>query len=228
MKYVFLSFFTVLIAYQGVMAQCEKCAKVVGAKIDYCYTNPMFPAQCAQFIGNAGFFYIQNKTKPIKVNLPKERDLKYLATIASDKVLKISAVDVLFIQEALKSWQTEERTLAFKSGFVNTETGLGIKIVQEGTGALPIVGKNVIVHYTGFLENGQKFDSSVDRGQPFSFALGQSQVIKGWDEGIAKLKIGTKAILKIPAELGYGSRGAGGVIPPNATLFFEVEVVGVE
>jgi hypothetical protein len=227
MKYVSILFFVLLISHQSV-AQCEKCAKVAGAKIDYCYTNPMFPAQCAQFIGNAGFFYIQNKTKPVKINLPKERDLKYLASIASDKVLKISALDILFIQEALKSWQIEERTLAFKSGFTTTEAGLGIKVLQEGTGTLPEVGKNVIVHYTGFLDNGQKFDSSVDRGQPFTFLLGKGQVIKGWDEGIAKLKIGTKALLKIPAELGYGSRGAGGVIPPNATLFFEVEVIGVE
>ncbi len=227
MKQLLTIFFILLICQQS-YAQCEKCAKVAVAKIDYCYTNATFPSQCAQFVGSATFFYIQNKGKALKINLPKERDLKYLATIAGDKVLKLSALDVLFIQEALKSWQVEERTLAFKSGFVNTESGLGIKILQEGTGALPEIGKNVIVHYTGFLENGQKFDSSVDRGQTFTFPLGQKRVIAGWDEGVAKLKIGTKAILKIPAELGYGSRGAGNVIPPNATLFFEIEVIGVE
>lgn len=227
MKQSLTLFFALLLCLQA-YAQCEKCVKVTGAKIDYCYTNAMFPSQCAQFVGNAAFFYIQSKGKPVKINLPKERDLKYLATIASDKVLKLSAIDLLFVQEALKSWKTEERTLAFKSGFTNTESGLGIKILQEGTGALPEVGKNVIVHYTGYLENGEKFDSSVDRGQTFAFPLGQGRVIKGWDEGIAKLKIGTKALLKIPAELGYGSRGAGNVIPPNATLFFEVEVIGVE
>jgi len=227
MKQSLTLFFALLFCLQG-YAQCEKCAKVIGAKIDYCYTNAMFPSQCAQFAANAAFFYIQSKSKPVKINLSKERDLKYLATIASDKMLKLSAIDLLFIQEALKSWKIEERTLAFKSGFINTESGLGIKILQEGTGALPEAGKNVIVHYTGYLDNGEKFDSSVDRGQTFTFPLGQGRVIKGWDEGVAKLKIGTKALLKIPAELGYGSRGAGNVIPPNATLFFEIEVIGVE
>jgi FKBP-type peptidyl-prolyl cis-trans isomerase len=227
MKHFFTLILGLFMSYLAV-GQCDKCVKIAGAKIDYCYKNDLFPNQCAQFTEKAAFFYIQSKGKALKVNLPKERDLKYLASLSIDKTLKLSAVDILFIQEAVKTWQTEERTLAFKSGFNNTETGLGIKIVQEGTGALPEVGKNVIVHYTGFLENGQKFDSSVDRGQPFTFPLGQGRVIKGWDEGVAKLKIGTKAILKIPAELGYGSRGAGNVIPPNATLFFEVEVVGVE
>lgn len=228
MKYLYILFFALFI-YQQANAQCEKCVKIVSAKISYCYTNAMFPNQCAQFIEKGTFFYIQQKGKAVKVNLPKDRDLKYLASIASDKILKLSAIELLFMQEALKSWQVEEVVLPFKSGFTMTETGLGIKVLQEGTGEFPAVGKKVIVHYSGFLENGQKFDSSVDRGQPFSFPLGQQQVIRGWDEGIAKLKIGSKAILKIPANLGYGAAGAGGgVIPPNATLFFEVELIGVE
>lgn len=220
----------VLLAYYQSNAQCEKCVKVANAKISYCYTNAMFPNQCAQFIEKSAFFYIQQKGKATKVNLPtlKERDLKYLASLASDKILKLTAIELLFVQEALKSWQVEEVVLPFKSGFTMTETGLGIKVLQEGTGEIPQAGKRVIVHYSGFLENGQKFDSSVDRGQPFSFPLGQGQVIRGWDEGIGKLKIGSKAILKIPANLGYGAAGAGNVIPPNATLFFEVELIGVE
>jgi FKBP-type peptidyl-prolyl cis-trans isomerase len=223
MKKLFTFMLGLMISY-AVIGQCDKCVKIAGVKIDYCYKNEMFPLQCAQFMEKANFFYIQNKGKAVKVNLAKERDLKYLASLAADKLLKLTAADILFIQEALKNWQAVERNL----GFTFSDTGLGIKILQEGTGALPEIGKNVIVHYTGFLENGQKFDSSVDGGQPFSFPLGQGRVIRGWDEGVAKLKIGTKALLKIPAELGYGNRGVGGVIPPNAVLFFEVEVIGVE
>ena len=96
-----------------------------------------------------------------------------------------------------------------------------------GAGATAVAGKTVKVHYTGWLTNGKKFDSSVDRGQPFSFSLGGGQVIKGWDEGVAGMKVGGKRQLKIPPDLGYGSRGAGGVIPPNATLIFDVELLDV-
>ncbi|MDX2039387.1 MAG: FKBP-type peptidyl-prolyl cis-trans isomerase [Isosphaeraceae bacterium] len=96
-----------------------------------------------------------------------------------------------------------------------------------GTGTEAKSGDSVRVHYTGWLTNGTKFDSSVDRGQPFSFVLGQGRVIKGWDLGVAGMKIGGKRKLTIPPEEGYGSRGAGGVIPPNATLVFDVELLGV-
>ncbi|HBH79933.1 MAG TPA: peptidylprolyl isomerase [Nitrospira sp.] len=108
-------------------------------------------------------------------------------------------------------------------------TPSGLKYVDQavGTGDVAVVGKNVNVHYTGWLENGKKFDSSVDRGQPFSFPLGAGRVIKGWDEGVQGMKVGGKRKLTIPSDLGYGSRGAGGVIPPNATLIFDVELLGV-
>ncbi len=108
-------------------------------------------------------------------------------------------------------------------------TPSGLKYVDQtvGTGDVAAVGKNVSVHYTGWLENGKKFDSSVDRGQPFSFPLGAGRVIKGWDEGVQGMKVGGKRKLTIPSDLGYGSRGAGGVIPPNATLIFDVELLGV-
>jgi len=108
-------------------------------------------------------------------------------------------------------------------------TGSGLKYVdlQEGQGAEARSGQTVSVHYTGWLENGTKFDSSHDRRDPFSFKLGAGQVIRGWDEGVAGMKIGGKRKLTIPADLGYGARGAGGVIPPNATLIFEVELLGV-
>jgi FKBP-type peptidyl-prolyl cis-trans isomerase len=108
-------------------------------------------------------------------------------------------------------------------------TPSGLKYVDQvvGTGEAAVAGKNVSVHYTGWLENGKKFDSSVDRGQPFSFPLGGGRVIKGWDEGVQGMKVGGKRKLTIPSDLGYGSRGAGGVIPPNATLIFDVELLGV-
>ncbi|HMS82324.1 MAG TPA: FKBP-type peptidyl-prolyl cis-trans isomerase [Nitrospira sp.] len=108
-------------------------------------------------------------------------------------------------------------------------TPSGLKYVDQavGTGEVAVAGKTVNVHYTGWLENGKKFDSSVDRGQPFSFPLGAGRVIKGWDEGVQGMKVGGKRKLTIPSDLGYGSRGAGGVIPPNATLVFDVELLGV-
>lgn len=112
---------------------------------------------------------------------------------------------------------------------VTTPTGLKIQFQSQNGQEKPSTGDRVKVHYTGYLfengEKGKKFDSSVDRGQPFEFQLGKGQVIRGWDEGIAQLGKGDKATLIIPAELGYGSQGAGGVIPPNATLLFEVELI---
>ena len=109
-----------------------------------------------------------------------------------------------------------------------TPSGLKYTDSQVGTGATPKKGQTVRVHYTGKLANGQKFDSSVDRGEPFEFQIGVGQVIKGWDEGIALMKVGGKAQLIIPPNLAYGERGAGGVIPPNATLVFDVELVSVQ
>ena len=111
------------------------------------------------------------------------------------------------------------------SGAVKTASGLSYTDIVKGTGAAPISGKNVTVHYTGTLENGTKFDSSVDRGQPFVFRIGAGEVIPGWDEGIISMRVGGKRRLVIPPQLGYGAAGAGGVIPPNATLIFDVELL---
>jgi len=108
-----------------------------------------------------------------------------------------------------------------------TASGLVIEELNLGTGAEATAGNTVVVHYTGWLTNGEKFDSSLDRNDPFSFGLGRGQVIAGWDEGVQGMKIGGKRKLTIPPELGYGARGAGGVIPPNATLVFEVELLGL-
>jgi len=110
---------------------------------------------------------------------------------------------------------------------VDTLSGLQYDEIAEGAGAEAKSGQKVSVHYTGTLVDGKKFDSSRDRGKPFQFTLGVGQVIKGWDEGVAGMKVGGQRRLTIPPELGYGSRGAGGVIPPNATLIFDVELVKI-
>ncbi len=108
---------------------------------------------------------------------------------------------------------------------VTTPSGLRYVDLVNGDGREARAGDTAVVHYTGWLEDGTKFDSSVDRGEPFSFRLGAGQVIKGWDEGVAGMTVGTKRKLTIPSQLGYGRRGAGRLIPPNATLIFEVELL---
>jgi peptidylprolyl isomerase len=121
--------------------------------------------------------------------------------------------------------QTQGKTMT-------TDSGLKIIDTTVGTGASPKTGQTCVMHYTGWLyeggTKGKKFDSSVDRGQPFEFPIGTKRVIGGWDEGVATMKVGGKRTLIIPPELGYGARGAGGVIPPNATLVFDVELLAVK
>lgn len=128
--------------------------------------------------------------------------------------------------EAKKAQEAEIEKLA--AGFIKTKTGLRYQIIQKGTGKKAEKGKTVSVHYKGQLANGTVFDSSYKRNQPIDFALGVGQVILGWDEGIQLLKIGDKARFVIPGDLAYGSEGAGGVIPPNATLIFDVELIDVK
>jgi peptidylprolyl isomerase len=121
---------------------------------------------------------------------------------------------------------------ALAVGEVTTPSGLRIIDVKPGTGPVPHAGQTVTVNYTGWLfvdgKKGKKFDSSLDRGEPFSFTLGQGQVIKGWDEGLATMHVGGKRTLIIPPDLGYGARGAGGDIPPGATLMFDVDLLGAK
>jgi len=131
-------------------------------------------------------------------------------------------------QKLLAAQKHSEEINKITEGATETESGLKYIILEEGGGDKPQSGQRVSVHYTGSLLDGTKFDSSLDRGEPFKFALGKRQVIKGWDEGIALLNIGSKAKFIIPPELGYGQRGSGRVIPPNATLVFEVELLSAE
>jgi len=135
---------------------------------------------------------------------------------------KIVALIILVVFLAVPSFAAQD---AKKT--VTTASGLKYVDVVVGKGASPTAGKQVKVHYTGTLENGKKFDSSVDRKEPFSFTIGVGQVIPGWDEGVMSMKVGGKRKLIIPPNLGYGTQGAGGVIPPNATLLFDVELLDV-
>jgi peptidylprolyl isomerase len=129
-----------------------------------------------------------------------------------------------------KSAPTPSNLIAMDNSEKEITTASGLKYVEltEGTGATPTKGQTVSVHYTGTLEDGTKFDSSRDRNQPFKFQIGEGQVIKGWDEGLSTMKVGSRRKLIIPAELGYGDRGAGGVIPPKATLIFDVELLEIK
>ena len=124
-----------------------------------------------------------------------------------------------------------QHTRGSKMARIKTNSGLEYEILQEGAGTSHKKGQQVIVHYTGWLDNngqpGTKFDSSLDRKQPFTFIIGFGMVIKGWDEGVLLMKVGEKRKLTIPPELGYGAQGAGNVIPPNATLIFDVELISV-
>jgi peptidylprolyl isomerase len=147
---------------------------------------------------------------------------------AAESNTKASTPGTTTNKEEKESVKTETNNKSNEGKTVTTESGLKYVDLVEGSGSSPKLGDTVVVHYTGWLENGKKFDSSVDRKEPFEFVLGVGQVIKGWDEGVASMKPGGKRRLTIPAKLGYGASGAGGVIPPNATLIFEVELLNVK
>lgn len=150
---------------------------------------------------------------------------------------EVDVVDAASVDEEVAMADEEVDVVAAARGLgtptegpvVSTESGLQYIEVEVGEGAAAKAGDTAVVHYTGWLVQGKKFDSSVDRGQPFRFPVGGGRVIRGWDEGVAGMKVGGVRKLIIPADLGYGSRGAGGgVIPPNSTLIFEVELLAVE
>jgi FKBP-type peptidyl-prolyl cis-trans isomerase len=135
-------------------------------------------------------------------------------------LLSLAVVAGCLLQASVAEDKKEEKV-------IKTDSGLKYVELKEGTGTAAKKGDTVEVHYTGWLKDGKKFDSSVDRGQPFSFPLGAGRVIKGWDEGVAGMKVGGKRKLIIPSELAYGKRGAGNAIPPDAELTFEVELLKI-
>ena len=139
-----------------------------------------------------------------------------------------AAAILLAARPALSQDKVEKK----ESKMTKTPSGLQYEDTIVGTGASPKTGQTCVMHYTGWLwengEKGKKFDSSVDRGTPFKFQIGRGMVIKGWDEGVSTMKVGGKRTLLIPPQLGYGAKGAGGVIPPNATLLFDVQLLGIE
>ena len=141
-------------------------------------------------------------------------------------IMKMLLMGTLAVLLAVPAFAAKD---AAKGAKIVTTTS-GLKYIDQvvGKGASPVKGKQVKVHYTGTLENGKKFDSSLDRNEPFVFVIGMGQVIQGWDEGVMSMKVGGKRKLIVPAKLGYGAAGAGGVIPPNATLIFDVELLDVQ
>ena len=173
---------------------------------------------------------IAQLSKGAKARLTIPADMAYGAMerpgIPANSIL-IFDVELVDIEEAPKPIVHEPHST---EGMEAIETGSGLKvyIVEEGSGEPAAAGKTVKVHYHGMLEDGTKFDSSFERGEPIEFKLGEGRVIPGWEEGIAMLTAGTKAQLVIPSELAYGDRGAGGVIPPGATLIFDVELLSVK
>ena len=166
----------------------------------------------AQFTGNKG--------EAIAANLGETETPVVAETQIAQAAEDLMVEEVEEETEATAD-ETSEETL------VTTDSGLQYEDIVEGTGAMPQKGQRVTVHYTGTLEDGTKCDSSRDRNRPFSFTIGVGQVIKGWDEGVMTMRVGGQRKLTIPPELGYGTRGAGGVIPPNATLLFDVELLRI-
>jgi len=149
---------------------------------------------------------------------------KILIIIALILIVAIGGIYFLLQKPAENQPTGEEEKINSENSETQT---VKIEILQEGSGEETKTGDTVTVHYTGILENGTKFDSSIDRGLPFEFTLGENRVIQGWEVGVLGMKIGEKRKLTIPPELGYGSQGSGGVIPPNATLIFEVELLEI-
>ena len=174
-------------------------------------------------------FLVSQLVTPMGSAVAKNLDQSGMADTAPVQVasnLSTDAADLLAAPQSSSNAEEAQGTMADET-LKTTDSGLQYVDLTEGDGASPDKGQTVEVHYTGTLEDGTKFDSSRDRNRPFKFKIGVGQVIKGWDEGVASMKVGGRRKLVIPADLAYGSRGAGGVIPPDATLVFDVELLGV-
>lgn len=172
------------------------------------------------------FKFLNGKGKVVTLPVPAaQEEAAIRSAFGNKKIYKSLTPDEINVLTALTlNWNQNQ----FYMGYETTASGLGYKMLANGTGKKPEAGKKVKVHYRGTLEDGSVFDSSFERGQPIEFTLGVGQVIKGWDEGIQLFPVGSKGVLRIPSNLGYGAFGAPPVIPPNATLYFEIEVVGAQ
>jgi peptidylprolyl isomerase len=164
----------------------------------------------------------------LMVGCPEEGVPKASTTAETTATPVVTSTAVTIPASPTASPTTTPTTSSSSGKVITTPSGLKYEDLKVGTGATPKKGQTIAVQYTGTLENGTKFDSSRDRGVPFEFAIGTGQVIPGWDEGLSTMKVGGRRKLTIPPNLGYGAAGAGGVIPPNATLLFDVELVGVK
>ena len=165
-------------------------------------------------------------------NLPRAAALAAAILVATAAVAVVTFTPGSFTAALFAQAFIQEALAQTNSTPITTPSGLQIIDTKVGTGPSPRTGQICVMHYTGWLyengKKGKKFDSSVDRGEPFEFPIGTHRVIAGWDEGVATMKVGGKRTLIIPPELGYGARGAGGAIPPNATLMFDVELLGIK
>lgn len=197
-----------------------------GQATDYTYSLPELPQRCVLFnLKDTVLYYSPAKGKVLPYRIPRttERTAGHWVRFVQ-KNPKLKADEVLLLQAAVAAWDTAKMNI----GFTLLPSGLGYKITQAGNGKPAEKGKRVYVHYRGYLQDGKEFDNSFKRGQPIDIILGAGQVIKGWDEGIALFKVGDQGTLKIPPQMGYGERGVPGVIPANATLYFDIEVVRVD
>ncbi len=208
---------------------------------DYTHTNEQFEDMSAEFTAMEKTFTMKLGDKELMLMKPASYQMPDMIAFI-DKVNQsldkpMTAKQLLFAIDALQNWQMKEPQLANtkvideyvnEKGFEKHESGVYYKVEKQGDGAKPEAGQTVTVHYKGYLPDGTKFDSSYDRNQPFSFQLGQGRVIQGWDKGIPIFNVGGKGTLLVPSELGYGPRGAGAKIPPNAVLLFDIEVLDVQ
>jgi hypothetical protein len=240
MRKGFLTLFFALTGPFWLQGQCDGCPSIAGELVDFCYQEAEIKNRCVQFTEDSEMFHYQHNEgkKQIEMKLPMPGKLaapstSYLLSLVPDKKPNLYAIDLLIIEHALAQWRQLEAIRLWdlaivNSGFSVTASGLAYKPLVIGIGKTPEKGKKVNVHYTGYLESGKKFDSSLDKKHTYQFALGLGQVIKGWDEGLAIMTVGSRYLLRIPPALGYGAAGAGGVIPPNATLYFDIQFISSE
>ena len=222
-------------------AQCEFCHPPQGKSVDYCYQDPDMEGFCAMFKDGQRMFYFENENRKKgqvnEVYLPTDMKegptVKYLSDLGMNKKLKLTTEELFFIYDAVNNWREVDglsnwNAELINSGYSFTQSGLAYKVIKQGGDEMAKQGETVEVHYTGYLLDGKKFDSSRDRKAPFTFALGRGQVIKGWDEGLAMMSVGSRWVLRLPPGLAYGAREIPNVIPANSTLIFDVEFLSIK